>query len=97
MVVVFVVDGKQAEILVGKIPATASTYPRMESQGPLAVTFQAILPGPAGSRHNLMHLLLVQLTTPRFIVILISIFRFEPFTRSRQEASLFELGALIIS
>ena len=58
MVVVFVVDGKHAEILMGKIPATAGTYPGMDSQGLLAVTFQAILPGLTGLCHNPIHVFL---------------------------------------
>jgi hypothetical protein len=59
VVVVFVVDGKHPQILMGNLSATAGTYPGMDSQGLLAVTFQAVLPGLTGLCHNPIHFFLV--------------------------------------
>jgi hypothetical protein len=58
VIVVFVVDGKQVEILERELPAATGTYPGMDFQGLLAIALQALLIGLTGFCHDLIHLFL---------------------------------------
>jgi hypothetical protein len=58
MVVVFVVDGEQVEVLERELSAAAGTYPWMDSQGLLTVAFHSLCIGLSGFRNDLIHLFL---------------------------------------
>ena len=78
MVVVFVMDRQEMEILDGEFPAAAGADPGMNSQGLLSVALQALIQCLAGPGNNPVQILLAPLLTTDFFCpeLFIPIFRF---------------------
>ena len=66
MVVIFMVHGKEVEIMAVEFPAAPGTDPGMNSQRLLSVSFQALILSLPGSNDDAIYLFLVESFFTRF-------------------------------